>query len=112
MWWDRLRNDVEAAIAENPNDSSSDHLTKAQPADVLENVVVELRELRQEVRQTSRGIVGVWQVNELAILDEVHSILELAGISASDVRVTDIHSNGVIYVDIDLNESLSRFFDL
>jgi hypothetical protein len=69
--------------------------------DVLENLATEIRNLRQDVRRINDDFPRKWpQINEGAVVDEVMGLMQEAGLSPEYIDITDVHSNGQIFLEV------------
>jgi hypothetical protein len=101
-----VKDAIDAAVANDVENASPE---KRETAVVLEDLVSEVRELRQDVRRNTGDMVGSWSpINESAVQSEVRSIVAASGVIPADVRVIDIHRNGVIYLEIDFDEDVDE----
>jgi hypothetical protein len=103
--WAELSAAVTDAIAQAvANDPDNAKPEQRNLSDVLEDLIVTVNEVRQDVRGGGDSM-GQWSagLNANAVYQEVLSILRPSGIVPADIRITDIHRNGVIYLEIDLD---------
>jgi hypothetical protein len=108
--WGELSDAVAAAI-ERAVAADADNAEPEEPniSKVLEDLVVTVNELRQDVRPAANPVISHRsRQNEVAIYNEVLSILSPTGITPADIRISDIHRNGVIYLEIDLAEPVDE----